>query len=123
MKTEYKIAEASETELALQLAIELATKAIITKDNPIDNSIASCRADDVKQLIRKTTKHLNPNYRRAIDRRQIDEPSWRLDRIMRKIRPGYSVDGYKRLMTAVWRLSDFERKLWIRQMEQAHGYS
>ena len=59
MKTEYKIAKASETELALQLAIELATKAIITKDNPIDNSIASCRADDVKQLIRKTTKHLS----------------------------------------------------------------
>jgi hypothetical protein len=86
---------------------------------------ASCKAscDDKKKniedLISKTTKFTNINYKNSIDSRRRDEDKHRLDRVMRTIKPWYSEDGYMDIIRGLQQASHFEKLDFIRNMEKA----
>jgi hypothetical protein len=86
---------------------------------------ASCKAscDDKKKniedLISKTTKFTNINYKNSIDSRRRDEDKHRLDRVMRTIKPWYSEVGYMDIIRGLQQASHFEKLDFIRNMEKA----
>ena len=86
---------------------------------------ASCKAscDDkkknIKDLISKTTKFTNINYKNSIDSRRRDEDKHRLDRVMRTIKSWYSEDGYMDIIRGLQQASHFEKLDFIRNMEKA----
>tara|TARA_R110000737_G_scaffold100154_1_gene134097 strand:+ start:16 stop:474 length:459 start_codon:yes stop_codon:yes gene_type:complete len=86
---------------------------------------ASCKAscDDKKKhiedLISKTTKFTNINYKNSIDSRRRDEDKHRLDRVMRTIKSWYSEDGYMDIIRGLQQASHFEKLDFIRNMEKA----
>ena len=94
---------------------------------PIDSyskeSIASStKLADVQRIISQTAKHTKPAYRRAIERRQDDRWGYRLDRVLKALRRSYSVDRYKDTMQAVYAMSEFEKRYFIKQLERHYGY-
>jgi hypothetical protein len=121
MNKDDKISEPAEAKLALKLAVQQAV-ASINKDSNDINSKASYTLEDVQRVVKKLSKNMNPNYKRAIDRRKADEWGWRLERILRPLRRNYSADAYKDLAKSVYAMSEFERRYWIKQMELQHGH-
>jgi hypothetical protein len=122
----------------LQIALENALKTIQSKINlNIDKTKTSyitrcttsyttrCKTscDDkkknIKDLISKTTKFTNINYKNSIDSRRRDEDKHRLDRVMRTIKPWYSEDGYMDIIRGLQQASHFEKLDFIRNMEKA----
>ena len=118
----------------LQIALENALKTIQSKINlNIDKDkasyttsyTASCTTscDDkkkhIKDLISKTTKFTNINYKNSIDSRRRDEDKHRLDRVMRTIKSWYSEDGYMDIIRGLQQASHFEKLDFIRNMEKA----
>jgi hypothetical protein len=122
----------------LQIALENALKTIQSKINlNIDKTKTSyitrcttsyttrCKTscDDKKKniedLISKTTKFTNINYKNSIDSRRRDEDKHRLDRVMRTIKPWYSEDGYMDIIRGLQQASHFEKLDFIRNMEKA----
>ena len=118
----------------LQKALDNALKTIQSKINlNIDKDkasyttsyTASCTTsyDDkkkhIKDLISKTTKFTNINYKNSIDSRRRDEDKHRLDRVMRTIKPWYSEDGYMDIIRGLQQASHFEKLDFIRNMEKA----
>jgi hypothetical protein len=112
----------------LQIALENALKTIQSKINlNIDKTKTSyitrcttsyttrCKTscDDkkknIKDLISKTTKFTNINYKNSIDSRRRDEDKHRLDRVMRTIKPWYSEDGYMDIIRGLQQASHFEK--------------
>ena len=114
MSEDDKIAEASEGELDLA---KLYIASYIANERYIDNTIA------ITSLLPKQRKSSNYAYNRAIQRKKIDEHTWRLDRILKKLRQTYSADNYKEVMRATAGCSRQERWLFIRKMERVFGYS
>jgi hypothetical protein len=105
----------------------LATLASYEASLPIDSyskeSIASStKLADVQRIISQTAKHTKPAYRRAIERRQDDRWGYRLDRVLKALRRSYSVDRYKDTMQAVYAMSEFEKRYFIKQLERHYGY-
>ena len=86
---------------------------------------ASCKAScdnkkkNIEDLISKTTKFTNINYKNSIDSRRRDEDKHRLDRVMRTIKPWYSEDGYMDIIRGLQQASHFEKLDFIRNMEKA----
>jgi hypothetical protein len=122
----------------LQIALENALKTIQSKINlNIDKTKTSyitrcttsyttrCKTscDDkkknIKDLISKTTKFTNINYKNSIDSRRRDEDKHRLDRVMRTIKPWYSEVGYMDIIRGLQQASHFEKLDFIRNMEKA----
>ena len=118
----------------LQKALDNALKTIQSKINlNIDKDkasyttsyTASCATscDDkkkhIKDLISKTTKFTNINYKNSIDSRRRDEDKHRLDRVMRTIKSWYSEDGYMDIIRGLQQASHFEKLDFIRNMEKA----
>ena len=114
----------------LQKALDNALKTIQSKINlNIDKDKASYTAscttscDDkkkhIKDLISKTTKFTNINYKNSIDSRRRDEDKHRLDRVMRTIKSWYSEDGYMDIIRGLQQASHFEKLDFIRNMEKA----
>ena len=122
----------------LQIALENALKTIQSKINlNIDKTKTSyitrcttsyttrCKTscDDkkknIKDLISKTTKFTNINYKNSIDSRRRDEDKHRLDRVMRTIKSWYSEDGYMDIIRGLQQASHFEKLDFIRNMEKA----
>jgi hypothetical protein len=122
----------------LQIALENALKTIQSKINlNIDKTKTSyitrcttsyttrCKTscDDKKKniedLISKTTKFTNINYKNSIDSRRRDEDKHRLDRVMRTIKPWYSEVGYMDIIRGLQQASHFEKLDFIRNMEKA----
>ena len=77
---------------------------------------------DVQRIISKTAKHTKPAYRRAIERRQDDRWGYRLDRVLKALRRSYSVDRYKDTMKAIYAMSEFEKRYFVKQLERHYGY-
>ena len=73
----------------------------------------------IKDLISKTTKFTNINYKNSIDSRRRDEDKHRLDRVMRTIKSWYSEDGYMDIIRGLQQASHFEKLDFIRNMEKA----
>jgi hypothetical protein len=122
----------------LQIALDNALKTIQSKINlNIDKTKTSyitrcttsyttrCKTscDDKKKniedLISKTTKFTNINYKNSIDSRRRDEDKHRLDRVMRTIKPWYSEVGYMDIIRGLQQASHFEKLDFIRNMEKA----
>ena len=118
----------------LQIALDNAIKTIqskiklnIDKDKAsyTTSYTASCTTscDDkkkhIKDLISKTTKFTNINYKNSIDSRRRDEDKHRLDRVMRTIKSWYSEDGYMDIIRGLQQASHFEKLDFIRNMEKA----
>ena len=83
---------------------------------------SSTKLAAVQRIISQTAKHTKPAYRRAIERRQDDRWGYRLDRVLKALRRSYSVDRYKDTMRAVYAMSEFERRYFIKQLERHYGY-
>jgi len=123
----------------LQIALDNALKTIQSKikinintedkasytDSYKASYTASCTTscDDkkkhIKDLISKTTKFTNINYKNSIDSRRRDEDKHRLDRVMRTIKSWYSEDGYMDIIRGLQQASHFEKLDFIRNMEKA----
>ena len=118
MNKDDKIAKASggELDLALDLA-KLYIASYIANERIIDNTRA------ITSLLTKQRKSSNYAYNRAIAKKEQDEQSWRLDRILKKLRQTYSADNYKEVLRATAGCSRQERWLFIRKMERVFGYS
>ena len=74
---------------------------------------------NIEDLISKTTKFTNINYKNSIDSRRRDEDKHRLDRVMRTIKPWYSEVGYMDIIRGLQQASHFEKLDFIRNMEKA----
>ena len=74
---------------------------------------------NIEDLISKTTKFTNINYKNSIDSRRRDEDKHRLDRVMRTIKSWYSEDGYMDIIRGLQQASHFEKLDFIRNMEKA----
>ena len=75
----------------------------ISKENKVNNAANftvnfTARQNAVQNIVSKTTKNFNINYRNAKERRRTDDMQFRLDRILRKIRPNYSEQNYLQLL-------------------------
>jgi hypothetical protein len=122
----------------LQIALENALKTIQSKINlNIDKTktsyitrcttsyITRCKTScdnkkkNIEDLISKTTKFTNINYKNSIDSRRRDEDKHRLDRVMRTIKPWYSEVGYMDIIRGLQQASHFEKLDFIRNMEKA----
>ena len=125
-----RIAKGKEEQLAIQLALQTALQnalaTVQSKNSNINNktSEASCTASytarpkNIKDLVGKTAKNFNINYRRSIDSRKRDEEKHRLDRVLRIIKPWYSEDGYMDILRGLQKASHFEKLDFIRNMEK-----
>jgi len=76
------------------------------------------RQNAVKSIVSKTTKNFNINYRNAKERRRTDDMQFRLDRILRKIRPRYSEQNYMQLLRNLQEASFYEKYDFIIEMEK-----
>ena len=83
-------------------------------------TVNSTMQNAVKNVLNKTTKNFRYNYKRAKERRQIDDLNFRLDRVLRLIRPHYSSDGYMDVVRALQNVSYFEKLDWINQAERKY---
>ena len=72
----------------------------------------------IKSIVSKTTKNFNVNYRNAKERRRTDDMQFRLDRILRKIRPNYSEQNYMQLLRNLQEASFYEKYDFIIEMEK-----
>ena len=114
----------------LQIALDNAIKTIQSKiklniDKDTASYTTSCTASlrakpkNIKDLISKTRKFTNINYKNTIDSRRRDEDKHRLDRVMRIIKPWYSEVGYMDIIRGLQQASHFEKLDFIRNMEKA----
>ena len=62
-------------------------------------------------------RYSNANYVNAIDRRRVDELAWRVDRVLRKLRPMYSRKDYGELAAGVAAMQDEELRGWLSKLE------
>ena len=114
----------------LQIALDNAIKTIQSKiklniDKDTASYTTSCTASlrakpkNIKDLVSRTTKNFNINYRKSIDSRKQDEEKHRLDKVMRTIKPWYSEVGYMDIIRGLQQASHFEKLDFIRNMEKA----
>ena len=114
----------------LQIALDNAIKTIQSKiklniDKDKASYTTSCTASfrakprNIKDLVSRTSKNFNINYRKSIDSRKQDEEKHRLDRVMRTIKPWYSEVGYMDIIRGLQQASHFEKLDFIRNMEKA----
>tara|TARA_R110002126_G_scaffold35029_1_gene108076 strand:- start:10 stop:468 length:459 start_codon:yes stop_codon:yes gene_type:complete len=131
-----RIAKGKDEQLAIQLALQTALQnalaTVQSKNSNINNKTseasykASCTASspwtknskNIQDIISKTSKNFNVNYRNSIDSRRQDEYKYRLDKVLRTIKPWYSEDGYMDILRSLQRASHFEKIDFIRNMEK-----
>tara|TARA_A100000171_G_C2066152_1_gene112429 strand:- start:94 stop:465 length:372 start_codon:yes stop_codon:yes gene_type:complete len=122
MSNDDKISKPADEELSKLASID-SYNASLPIDSYSKESIASStKLAAAQRIISQTAKHTKPAYRRAIERRQDDRWGYRLDRVLKALRRSYSVDRYKDTMQAVYAMSEFERRYFIKQLERHYGY-
>ena len=125
-----------EVSLAIQLAIQKALKTVLsTSKINIDKDKASYTASytascteeprkdfskEINKLVSKAAKFTSYNYVNAINQRKRDDQQFRLNRLLRKMRPHYSEDGYMDVVRAIQKASHFERLDFILKMERVY---
>ena len=73
----------------------------------------------VQQLISKTAKSMNFNYRSKVAKRKADNWAIRQDKVWARLRKEYSVDRFKQARRAYWQGNQFQQRYFIEQMEKA----
>ena len=95
----------------------------ISKENKVNDAANftvnfTAKQNAIKSIVSKTTKNFNVNYRNAKERRRTDDMQFRLDRILRKIRPNYSEQNYMQLLRNLQEASFYEKYDFIIEMEK-----
>ena len=72
---------------------------------------------DIGRHISAVVRYSNSNYVNAIDRRRVDELAWRVDRVLRKLRPMYSATDYGELAAGVAAMEEQELRGWLSKLE------
>tara|TARA_A100001391_G_C5065412_1_gene277029 strand:- start:1781 stop:2203 length:423 start_codon:yes stop_codon:yes gene_type:complete len=95
----------------------------ISKENKVNDAAnftvnSTAKQNAIKSIVSKTTKNFNVNYRNAKERRRTDDMQFRLDRILRKIRPNYSEQNYMQLLRNLQEASFYEKYDFIIEMEK-----
>ena len=100
-----------------KLAAISAPKISLKKTPPVANTGMYISAADISKHISAAVRYSNSNYVNAIDRRRTDELAWRVDRVLRKLRPRYSATGYGELAAGVAAMDEQELRGWLRKLE------
>ena len=74
----------------------------------------------VDHLIKKTAKNFNMNYRLAKEKAKVNEMQFRLDRILRMMRPNFSTENYKDIIIGLQSASYYEKLDFILEMEKKY---
>ena len=95
----------------------------LSKENKVNSTAKftanfTVRQNAVQNIVSKTSKNFNVNYRNAKERRRTDDMQFRLDRILRKIRPNYSEQNYMQLLRNLQEASFYEKYDFIIEMEK-----
>ena len=72
---------------------------------------------DIGRHISAAVRYSNANYVNAIDRRRTDELAWRVDRVLKRLRPRYSASDYGELAAGVAAMEEQELRGWLRRLE------
>ena len=89
----------------------------LAKIKNLDNLAKINNLAKIKNLAKNVSKQTNQNYVATVQRSAkfpIDELQ---RRVLKKLRPRYSVDGFKELLANLDHISGFERLAWLRAME------
>ena len=86
----------------------------LSKENKVNSTAKftanfTVKKNAVQSIVSKTTKNFNVNYRNAKERRRTDDMQFRLDRILRKIRPRYSEQNYMELLRGLQEASYYQK--------------
>ena len=95
----------------------------LSKENKVKSTAKftanfTVRQNAVQNIVSKTTKNFNVNYRNAKERRRADDMQFRLDRILRKLRPQYSEQNYIVLLKSLQDASFYQKYDFIIEMEK-----
>tara|TARA_X000001316_G_C912435_1_gene27460 strand:+ start:463 stop:876 length:414 start_codon:yes stop_codon:yes gene_type:complete len=95
----------------------------LSKENKVNSTAKftanfTVKKNAVQSIVSKTTKNFNVNYRNAKERRRTDDMQFRLDRILRKIRPRYSEQNYMELLRGLQEASYYQKYDFIIEMEK-----
>lgn len=95
------------------------------QDKLLENKISKEEANStvkftVDKIVNKTAKNFKINYRQAKERRKADDLQFRLDRILRIMRPRFSSDRYMDILRGIGEASYYEKLDFIAKMERLY---
>lgn len=95
------------------------------QDKLLENKISKEEANStvkftVDKIVNKTAKNFKINYRQAKERRRADDLQFRLDRILRIMRPRFSSDRYMDILRSIGEASYYEKLDFIAKMERMY---
>ena len=125
MKREDKISEpADPVLLAKQVLLDVLLARTTSSNTSIPhNSINKDYTKCITSMLTNTRKNSSHAYVSAINRRVLDEDSWRQDRLIKAIRKQYSADAIKDILREMASVTRFERIAFMDKMEQILGLS
>jgi len=86
-------------------------------ENPSSEKL---QVDRIQQLISKSVKHTNFNYRCVATKFKADRWASRQDKVWRRCREDWSVEAFKEARQRYWKWNQFQQRQFIEQMEKAH---
>jgi hypothetical protein len=86
-------------------------------ENPSSKKL---QVDRIQQLISKSVKHTNFNYRCVAGKFKADRWASRQDKVWRRCREDWSVEAFKEARQRYWKWNQFQQRQFIEQMEKAH---
>jgi len=129
MKHDDKISEQAETVLlAKQVLLEVllasnTSRSTSSTTSKPHNSNNKDYTRSITSMLASTRKNSSHAYVSAIKRRELDEDSWRQDRLIKAIRKKYSADHVKDILREMASVTRFERVAFMDKMEQLLGLS
>lgn len=129
MKHDDKISEQAETVLlAKQVLLEVllasnTSRSTSSTTSKPHNSNNKDYTRSITSMLASTRKNSSHAYVSAIKRRELDEDSWRQDRLIKAIRKKYSADRVKDILREMASVTRFERVAFMDKMEQLLGLS
>ena len=129
MKHDDKISEPAETVLlAKQVLLEVllasnTSRSTSSTTSKPHNSNNKDYTRSITSMLASTRKNSSHAYVSAINRRTLDEDSWRQDRLIKAIRKKYSSDRVKDILREMASVTRFERVAFMDKMEQILGLS
>ena len=129
MKHDDKISEQAETVLlAKQVLLEVllasnTSRSTSSTTSKPHNSNNKDYTRSITSMLASTRKNSSHAYVSAIKRRELDEDSWRQDRLIKAIRKKYSADHVKDILREMASVTRFERVAFMDKMEQILGLS
>ena len=93
--------------------------------NNIHNNTSDYSVTQAADLISTTLTRMSPAYKKGKERRQADPLAWRIDKLIRRLRPMLSADRFLEITKQFATLDTMERVALAHKLEQwlevAHG--